>query len=109
LCSFAKENGYSIRAFHLDNGYSGLSLGRPGLQGLIGDIEAEKVKCVIMTDLCRLSRDFLYLPAFLELCARHNVFVTTIEDGGKDVRNPHSGMATLITDFYKRQKAGVAI
>lgn len=56
---YAEAQGWSVNACHVDPGFSGASLERPGIQNVIRDVEAKKVKKVVVYKLDRLSRDQL--------------------------------------------------
>lgn len=54
---------------YIDDGYSGKNLNRPGVRRLIADIKKERIDCVLMTEISRLSRnkrDWLDLLQFFE-------------------------------------------
>lgn len=64
LRSYCEAMNWTVRKVHTDPGYSGGNMERPALQELIQDIEAGKVRRVLVYKLDRLSRsqlDTLYL------------------------------------------------
>jgi len=66
LEQYAKQNQFNYTKFYIDDGYSGTSFERPGLQDLIKDIEKDKVGIIITKDLSRLGRDYLKTGYYLE-------------------------------------------
>ena len=44
-----------------DNGYSGTSMERPGMQKLLREIKANKIECLLVKDMSRFSRDYIEL------------------------------------------------
>lgn len=71
LRSYCTAMGFTINAVHIDPGYSGATLDRPGINKVIKDVRAGYVKKVIVWKLDRLSRsqkDMLILleDVFLE-------------------------------------------
>jgi len=56
LRSYCEAYGYVINAVHIDPGYSGATLDRPGINKVIKDVRAGYVKKVIVWKLDRLSR-----------------------------------------------------
>ena len=52
--------------FFADDGYSGLSLARPGLQRVLEGCRAGRVSCVVVRDLSRLSRNYIDLGDLVE-------------------------------------------
>lgn len=71
LRSYCAAMGFTVNAVHIDPGYSGATLDRPGINKVIKDVRAGHVKKVIVWKLDRLSRsqkDMLILleDVFLE-------------------------------------------
>ncbi len=56
---------YEITEF-IDDGYSGTNMNRPGIQSLLEQIKIGNIKCVIVKDLSRFSRDYLELGSYME-------------------------------------------
>lgn len=48
-----------------DDGYSGTSMERPGMQKLLKEIKDNKVKCVVVKDMSRFSRDYIELGTYM--------------------------------------------
>lgn len=56
LRSYCQAYGYIINAVHIDPGFSGATLERPGIKNVIKDVRSGKCKKVIVWKLDRLSR-----------------------------------------------------
>ena len=56
LRSYCSAYNYTINAVHIDPGFSGGTLDRPGIKKVINDVRARKCKKVIVWKLDRLSR-----------------------------------------------------
>lgn len=56
LRRYCEAMGFKIHKVHIDAGYSGASLDRPGIKEVIRDVKAHKVRRVIVWKLDRLSR-----------------------------------------------------
>lgn len=56
LRAYCSAMGYTVYNVHIDPGYSGASLDRPGIKKVISDVRAGKVRKVIVWKLDRLSR-----------------------------------------------------
>ena len=56
LRSYCSAYGYIINAVHVDPGFSGATLERPGIKKVIKDVRAGKCKKIIVWKLDRLSR-----------------------------------------------------
>ncbi len=48
-----------------DDGYSGTSMERPGMQRLLKEVKDNKIGCVIVKDLSRFSRDYIELGTYM--------------------------------------------
>lgn len=48
-----------------DDGYSGTSMDRPGMQRLLKEIKDNKIGCVIVKDMSRFSRDYIELGTYM--------------------------------------------
>ncbi len=56
LRSYCIAMGFSIHKVHIDPGFSGATLNRPGIKNVISDIKSHKIKKVLVWKLDRLSR-----------------------------------------------------
>ena len=66
LRSYCEAYGYMINAVHIDPGYSGATLDRPGINKIINDVRSGYVKKVIVWKLDRLSRSQKDMLVLLE-------------------------------------------
>ena len=57
-------NGKEVSEF-CDDGYSGTSMERPGMQKLLKEIRDNKIGCVIVKDMSRFSRDYIELGTYM--------------------------------------------
>ena len=72
---------YNEYEYYIDGGYSGKNLNRPAIQKLMKDAKTNKIDCVIVFKLDRLSRsqkDTLFLIE--EIFNKHNVGFTSIQE-----------------------------
>lgn len=51
---------------YVDDGWSGTSFKRPAFEQMIGEIEAGRIRCVVVKDLSRFGRDYIDTGRFLE-------------------------------------------
>ena len=49
-----------------DDGVSGTTMNRPGIQAMLEKIKQNEIKCVIVKDLSRFSRDYIELGTYME-------------------------------------------
>ncbi|MCI8577747.1 MAG: recombinase family protein [Lachnospiraceae bacterium] len=55
---------YKIVEF-CDDGFSGTSMDRPGIQKLLSEVKKNRIGCVIVKDMSRFSRDYIELGTYL--------------------------------------------
>ena len=59
LLEFARQHGHGNVCCYIDKGASGLIFDRPGFQKMEMDIQAGKIKAVIVKDVSRIGRHML--------------------------------------------------
>ncbi len=59
LHRYVREQGWNLIDYYVDDGVSGTTFDRPGLNRLIGDVTAGKVNLVLCKDLSRWGRDYI--------------------------------------------------
>jgi len=59
LKNYACSQSTEKRKIYKDNGFSGSSLDRPALKKMIKDIKKGKISAVVVSDISRLSRNFV--------------------------------------------------
>jgi len=67
LSKYATDNGFNNPKFYIDDGVSGTTFDRPGLNKLIEDVEAGRVRTVIIKDMSRFGRDYLKVGYYTEV------------------------------------------
>lgn len=48
-----------------DDGFSGTSMGRPGMQELLKQVKKSKISCILVKDMSRFARDYIELGEYL--------------------------------------------
>ena len=61
-----------------DGGFTGANTDRPALQKLLSDIKTNKVSCVVVYKVDRLSRSLLDFAELLSLFEKHNVTFVSV-------------------------------
>jgi len=59
LSRYVKEKGFPNHQFYVDDGVTGTSFNRPGLNAMLDDVKAGKIGVVIIKDQSRIGRDVL--------------------------------------------------
>lgn len=108
LSQYCRQNGFTVSACYIDDGYTGTNFNRPGFQKLIQDIEQGKVKTVITKDLSRLGRDYIetgrYVDCFFpEKGVRYIAVNDGVDTGSEEsAGNDMSAFKTVFNDFYAK-------
>ncbi|MFO0911429.1 MAG: recombinase family protein [Pirellulales bacterium] len=61
-----------------DGGFTGGNMDRPALRQLVADIEAQKIDCVVVYKVDRLSRSLLDFARIMEVFDRHKVAFVSV-------------------------------
>ena len=67
LKRYAVEHGYQSYVYFVDDGFSGTNFNRPDFQKMISEIEAGRIRRVIVKDMSRLGRDYLQVGMYTEI------------------------------------------
>jgi DNA invertase Pin-like site-specific DNA recombinase len=59
LARYAKEKGFQNTEFFVDDGVTGTSFNRPGLNAMLDEVKAGRVSTVIIKDQSRIGRDVI--------------------------------------------------
>ena len=104
LTKYAEENGHAPYEFVYDDGISGADWDRPGFNRILGDVEAGRVKLLVMKDRSRLGRDRLKLGFLTEiLFPRHDVRYIAIHDNTDSEREDDvAPLIDLFNEWYVR-------
>ena len=105
LRAFAADHGWTVVGEYVDDGYSGTSFRRPGLQRLLEDVETGQVDLVLTKDLSRLGRDYIRTGELAEVYfpSRHVRYIAV--NDGFDTQGPDNGMAPfqhVVNEMYAR-------
>ena len=55
---------YEVEEF-CDDGWSGTNMDRPGLQRLLEEVRANHIRCILVKDMSRFSRDYIEIGTYL--------------------------------------------
>jgi len=86
LLDYAEANGYGNGEFnkyriYRDNGGSGATLDRLGMNALMADIRDGRVDVLIVKDISRVLRDYLKFEPWLDCLKKHGVRFISVDDG----------------------------
>lgn len=105
LKKYALDRGYTNIQFYIDDGVSGTTFNRTGFQSMIADVEAGKVKRVIVKDMSRLGRDYLQVGMYTEIFfPEHDVHFIAVNDGvdSNQEDNEFTPFRNIINEWYAK-------
>lgn len=108
LQRYADEHHFLNTKFFVDDGFSGVSFEREGLQAMLQEVEAGRVATVITKDLSRLGRNYLKTGELIEIVFPENgVRYIAINDGVDTARedNEFTPLRNWFNEFYARTQA----
>lgn len=76
-----ESDDMKIKQTYIDNGYTGTNFDRPGFKGLMDDVNAGKIDCIVVKDLSRIGRDYISVGEYLyNIFPKYKVRVISIND-----------------------------
>ena len=108
---YLQDNGMSADDFQeiVDDGYSGTSMHRPGMEQLLKLVESRRVRTIIVRDLSRFARNYLEAGHYLEFVfPAYNVRFISINDQfdsaeiGESTGGLELAIRNLINQMYSR-------
>ena len=105
LQKYADEHHFFNTQFFIDDGFSGVSFEREGLQAMLREVEAGNVAAVITKDLSRLGRNYLKTGELIEIVfPEYEVRYIAINDGVDTARedNEFTPLRNWFNEFYAR-------
>ena len=106
LETYAKQHGYANIRHYTDDGWSGGSFDRPDWNRLIADIEAGKVRTVIVKDMSRVGRDYLQTGYYTEVFFRqhgvHFIAIANNVDSDDSSTGEFAPFLNIMNEWYLR-------
>lgn len=105
---YCESHGLLVKAYYVDDGWSGTNFDRPDFQRMISDIESGEIDCVITKDLSRLGRDYIMSGYYTEIYFPENkIRYIAINDGfdtinGYSSSNDIAPFKNLLNDLYAK-------
>ena len=102
LQKYADEHHFFNTRFFVDDGFSGVSFEREGLQAMLHEVEAGNVATVITKDLSRLGRNYLKTGELIEIVfPEYEVRYIAINDGVDTAREDNE--FTPLRNWFKNK------
>lgn len=96
---------YPVMEF-LDDGFSGVSFHRPGIQKLLKEVKESRVACIVVKDLSRFGRNYIEVGDYIEqVFPFMGVRFISVSDNYDSFQKPvgiEIGFKNLIHDLYSR-------
>ena len=111
LQKYADEHHFFNTRFFVDDGFSGVSFEREGLQAMLHEVEAGNVATVITKDLSRLGRNYLKTGELIEIVfPEYEVRYIAINDGVDTARedNEFTPLRNWFNEFYARDTSRIS-
>ena len=105
LEAFAEKNGFTGIRHFTDDGISGTTFDRPGLQALIAEIEQGNIGTVIVKDNSRIGRNYILTGNFRELLRQNNVRFIAVNEGtdtGTGMEDDFLPFRDVINEYYAK-------
>ena len=81
LTKYVKEQGWNLVDTYVDDGFSGTSFERPGVQRLLDDAQTGKINLIIVKDLSRFGRNYIEVGRYIDyIFPMHNIRFIALND-----------------------------
>lgn len=106
LTKYVADNGWELTATYKDDGYSGTSFDRPGLNEMMARVRKNEINLVVVKDLSRFGRDYLEVGQYIDV-----IFPTlgcrfiAVNDNVDTIHKNNDMLAifkNVMNDFYAR-------
>ncbi len=101
----AKEKGYTNLVHFLDDGISGVTMGRPGFVEMIQQLEQGRAAAVFVKDLSRLGRNYIEVGRLTEeFFPEHDIRLVAVSDNidTAEGENELAPIRNLFNEWYAR-------
>lgn len=94
---------------YCDDGFSGTSMERPGMQAMLGEVRKNRIGCIVVKDMSRFSRDYIEMGTYLnQIFPFMGVDFISVNDGydsrehGGNTIAIDTAFQTLLYDLYSK-------
>ena len=92
LEKYVLEQGWNLVETYVDDGYSGTTFDRPGVQRLLEDVKCGKINAIICKDLSRFGRNYIQVGQYTDyIFPMYNIRFIALNDN-VDTSNNSAGM-----------------
>lgn len=105
LEKYATDHGFGNLEFYVDDGVSGTTFDRPGLNRMLADVETDRVATVIVKDLSRFGRDYVLVGFYAsQVFPNHDVRFVAINNNVDSAMGENDAMpfVNVCNEWYAR-------
>ena len=96
LTNYVNEQGWSIYDEYVDDGISGVSFDRPGVQRMLDDAKAGRINLIICKDMSRFGRNYIQVGQYVDyLFPMYNIRFIALTDNIDTLNSDSASMDML--------------
>lgn len=96
LTNYINEQGWTLYDEYVDDGYSGTSFERPGVQRLLEDAKNGKINLIICKDMSRFGRNYIAVGQYVDyIFPMYNIRFIALTDNIDTANNNSASMEML--------------
>lgn len=93
LTEYVSKQGWTVYDEYIDDGVSGVSFDRPGVQRLLDDAKTGKINLILCKDLSRFGRNYIQVGQFTDyIFPMHNIRFIALSDNVDTLNSQSAGM-----------------
>lgn len=93
LTEYVSKQGWTVYDEYVDDGVSGVSFDRPGVQRLLDDAKTGKINLIICKDLSRFGRNYIQVGQYTDyIFPMHNIRFIALADNVDTASSQGAGM-----------------
>ena len=93
LPAYIKEQGQTLYDEYVDDGISGVTFDRPGVQRMLDDAKMGKINLILCKDLSRFSRNYIHVGQYVDyIFPMYNIRFIALTD---NIDTANSGSASM--------------
>ena len=96
LTNYINEQGWTLCDEYVDDGYSGTSFERPGIQRLLEDAKCGKINLILCKDMSRFGRNYIQVGQYVDyIFPMYNIRFIALTDNIDTANNNSASMEML--------------
>lgn len=93
LTDYVSQQGWTVYDEYVDDGISGVTFDRPGVQRMLDDAKAGKINLIICKDLSRFGRNYIQVGQFTDyIFPMHNIRFIALTDNVDTANSQSTGL-----------------